>query len=315
MNNQNENINNLDAIIKHFEKKSAITKLLKQHEIANIKSVGSVRRYQKDENRSGLLIYGKEEETGRTEKILIDFKLGGPCINQVCDAIYEIGKDCSKRIIMFGGVGNNEVLDPATNESVVESLIPGMNDYPLNLYLVKLDCNKLVTDLRKLPSHWYIELPINKLPSKARFREEEFWEVYYKYMSGEDNSYKQGFCDEFSNKFRYGKSDFGYPVEFAIDWFNDGAFLVVTQRSNKKDYLKEFWKTRKDELQQLSQNNETRFIYTPGKFPRIASKVWNFPPKYLIRASNAEKIEFAKVLHSQFEDLNNLYDLYYHKKF
>ena len=78
MNNQNEHINNLDAIIKHFEKKSAITKLLKQHEIANIKSVGSVRRYQKDENRSGLLIYGKEEETGRTEKILIDFKLGGP---------------------------------------------------------------------------------------------------------------------------------------------------------------------------------------------------------------------------------------------
>jgi len=318
MNNQNENINNLDAIIKHFEKKSAITKLLKQHEIANIKSVGSVRRYQKDENRSGLLIYGKEEETGRTEKILIDFKLGGPCINQVCDAIYEIGKDCSKRIIMFGGVGNNEVLDPATNESVVESLIPGMNDYPLNLYLVKLDCNKLETELRStdLASDFFhtVIFSINDLPSKERFREEEFWEVYYnyEYMRGKDYSSKPEFYGDFSNKFTYGKSDDGYPVEFAIDWFNDGAFLVVTQRSNKKDYLKEFWKTRKDELQQLSQNNETRFTYTPGKFPRIASKVWNFPLKCLVSASNAEKMEFAKVLHSKFLDL---YDLYDHKKF
>jgi hypothetical protein len=312
MNNQNENINNLDAIIKHLKKKSTITKLLKQHEIANIKSVGSVRRYQKDENRSGLLIYGKEEETGRTEKILIDFKLGEPCINQVYDAIYEIGKDCSKRIIMFGGVGKNEVPDPATDENVVGSLIIDISHYPLNFSLVQLDCSTFETDLRKLHSRWYNEIPINKLPSKERFREEEFWEVYYKYMSGEDNSYTPEFYDIMSNKFKYGKSDFGYPVEFAIDWFNDGAFLVVTQRSNKKDYLKEFWQIRKDELQQLSQNNETRFIYTPGIFPRIASKVWNFSLTCLVRASNAEKMEFAKVLHSKFHDF---YDLYYHKKF
>ena len=315
MNNQNEHINNLDAIIKHFEKKSAIIKLLKQHEIANIKSVSSVRRYQKDENRSGLLIYGKEEETGRTEKILIDFKLGEPCINQVYDAIYEIGKDCSKRIIMFGGVGNNEVLDPATDENVVVTFITIMNHYPLNLSLVKLDCSKFETDIRDFNLElkiYNMEFSKNKLPSKERFCEEEFWEIYYEYIDGKDYSYTPQFHELISNKFKYGKSDFGYPVEFAIDWFNDGAFLVVTQRSNKKDYLKEFWKTRKDELLQLSQNNETRFTYTPGKFPRIASKVWNFPLKCLVSASNVEKMEFAKVLHSKFQDL---YDLYDHKKF
>jgi hypothetical protein len=318
MHNLTENIYNLDSIIQHFEKSDAIAKLLKQHNIAKIKSVEMVQRYQKDENRSRLLITGKEQETGQTEKILIDYKLGEPCIDQVYDAIYEIGKDCSKRIIMFGGVGKNEVLDPATNESVVESLITGMNDYPLNLYLVKLDCNKLETELRSmdLASDFFytVIFSINDLHSEERFREEEFWEIYYDYenMKGKDYSSKPEFFGPISNKFKYGKSDFGYPVEFAIDWFNDGAFLVVTQRNNKTDYLKEFWKTRKDELQQLSQNNETRFTYTPGKFPRIASKVWNFPLKCLVSATNAEKMEFAKLLHSQFHDLYDLYDL---KKF
>ena len=317
MHNLTENIYNLDSIIQHFEKSDAITKLIKQHNIAKIKSVENVQRYQKDENRSGLLITGIEEETGQTEKILIDFKLGEPSIEQVFDAIYEIGKDCSKRIIMFGGVNKSDVLDPGTHEFVVESLITGMNDYPLNLYLVKLECNKLETELRSmdLASDFFhtVIFSINDLPSEERFREEEFWEVYYfEYMRGKDCSSKPEFLGAISNKFTYGKSNVGYPVEFAIDWFNDGAFLVVTQRNNKTDYLKEFWKTRKDELQQLSQNNETRFIYTPGKFPRIASKVWNFPLKCLVSASNAEKMEFAKVLHSKFLDL---YDLYDHKKF
>jgi len=315
MHNQTENIYNLDSIIQHFEKSDAITKLLKQHNIAKIESVERVQRYQKDENRSGLLITGKEEEKNRTEKILIDFKLGDPCISQVYDSIYEIGKYCSKRIIMFGGVCKNEVLDPATNESVVEGVITDINDYPLNLYLIKLDCNKLETELRStdLASDFFytVKFSINDLPSEERFREEEFWEVYYdyEYMKGKENSSKPEFCGTFSKKFTYGISDVGYPVEFAIDWFNDGAFLVVTQRNNKKDYLKEFWKTRKDELQQLSQNNETRFIYTPGKFPRIASKVWNFPLKCLVSASNAEKMEFAKLLRSKFQDLYALKNL------
>ena len=75
MHNQTENIYNLDSIIQHFEKSDAITKLIKQHEIAKIKSVESVERYQKDENRSGLIITGKEESNDQTEKILIDFKL------------------------------------------------------------------------------------------------------------------------------------------------------------------------------------------------------------------------------------------------
>ena len=216
---------------------------------------------------------------------------------------------------MFGGVGKNEVPDPATDENVVATFITIMNDYPLNLSLVKLDCSKFETDIRDFNLELKIfnnEFSINKLPSKERFCEEEFWEIYYEYIDGEGYSYTPQFHDIISNKFKYGKSDFGYPVEFAIDWFNDGAFLVVTQRSNKKDYLKEFWETRKDELLQLSQNNETRFTYTPGKFPRIASKVWNFPLKCLVSASNAEKMEFAKVLHSKFHDL---YDLYDHKKF
>jgi hypothetical protein len=36
MNNQNESISNLDSITQHFDKRNAIKKLLKQHEIPSL---------------------------------------------------------------------------------------------------------------------------------------------------------------------------------------------------------------------------------------------------------------------------------------
>ena len=313
MNNTTENINNLDSIIQHFEKSDAITKLLKQHEIAKIKSVGSVRRYKMDENRSGLLIYGKEEETGRTEKILIDFKLGGPCINQVFDAIYEIGKDCSKRIIMFGGVGKNEVRDPATDEYVVASLITSMNHYPLYFSLVQLDCSKLETELFNMDLVGEIlsgpDSSINDLPSKERFREAEFWEVYYDSLNESFYRSWQAFEYGIDNDTKYGWKFCGPFLEVKVKWTNEGAFFFVVPTRDSNVHLKEIWQTKKGELQKLFQEQEIQFICLPGKFPRIAIKFWDHPLNCLVNASNAEKMDFAKLLHSKYIDLLNLIEV------
>ncbi len=312
MNNQTENINNLDSIIQHLEKKDAILKLLHQHKIAKIKSVESVERYKKDANRGGLIITGKEEINGPIEKILIDFKLGKPCIAQVFDSIYEIGKRCSKRIIMFGGVGKNEVIDPATDEHVVESLITTMNDYPLNLSLVQLDCSKFETKLFDMDlstrNFFGSEFSIKDLPSKTRFREAEFWDVYFNSLREKYYYPSSAFNYVITNKSQYGKCIHYFALKFKVEWTNDGAFFTVMQRKAGTSTLKEIWQTKKDELQQLSQDNETRFKYLPGKFHKIETKLWNYPLKCLVSASNAEKMEFAKLLHSKYFDLDRLMD-------
>ena len=310
MHNQTENIYNLDSIIQHFEKSDAITKLLKQHEIAKIKSVESVERYQKNENRSGLIITGKEESNDQTEKILIDFKLGDPSISQVFDAIYEIGKDCSKRIIMFGGVGKNEVRDPATDEYVVASLITSMNHFPLNLYLVQLDCSKFKTDLRNLDLvggiFTKVKFSINDLLSKERFREVEFWNIYY-------DSFKHSFYPGWKpfkrgiiNKSKYSCWVIAGAIEVKLEWTNDGAFFTVMLAGNGTDYLKKIWQTKKGELQKLFQDQEIQFICLPGTSPKIAIKFWDHPLNCLVNASNAEKMDFAKSLYTQFYKLVRL---------
>ena len=243
MHNQTENINNLDTIIKHFEKKSAIAKLLQQHEIAKIKSVESVEGYKKDENRSGLIITGKEEGTYQTEKILIDFKLGEPCIAQVVDAIYEIGKECSKRIIMFGGFGKNEVHDPATDEYVVASLITSMNHYPLYFSLVQLDCSKFETELFNMDLVGGIisrpEFSLNDLPSIERFREAEFWEVYYDHLNESFYRSWKAFECGIDNDTKYGWKFCGHSLEVKVKWTNEGAFFFVVQTREDIDHLKE----------------------------------------------------------------------------
>jgi hypothetical protein len=313
MHNQTESIQNLDSIIQHLEKKDSIMKLLKEHQISKITSVESVLRYQKDANRGGLIITGKEECSGQTEKILIDFKLGDPSINQVYDAIYETGKDCSKRIIMFGGLAKDEVLDPATNEYVVGSLITSMNHYQLNLYFVQLDCIKFETYLRNLDLvgdiFWMMKFTINDLPSIERFREAEFWNVYYDSLKQRLSDSLKAFRSGFNNKSKYGRSVINFVFEFKVEWTNDGAFFTVMETSDNTDYLKEIWQTKKGQLQQLFQDQEIQFICLPGKLPKIAIKYWDHPLNCLVNASNAEKMEFAKLLHSQFYDLVGFMDI------
>jgi hypothetical protein len=313
MHNQTKSIINLDSIIQHLEKKDAILKLLHQHKIAKIKSVESVERYKKDANRGGLIITGKEEINGPIEKILIDFKLGKPCIAQVFDSIYEIGKDCSKRIIMFGGFGKNDVHDPATDEHVVASLITSMNNYPLNLSLVQLNCSNFATELFNMDLVGGIisrpKFSINDLPSKERFREAEFWEVYYDCLN--ESFYRSWKAFEYGidNITKYGWKFWNSFLEVKVKWTNEGAFFFVVQTRDSTVHLKEIWQTKKAELQKLFQDQEIQFICLPGKFPKIAIKFWDHPMNCLVNASNAEKMDFAKLLHSKYFDLVGLMDL------
>ena len=311
MTNQIKSNKNLDSIIQHFKKKDVITNLLLQHDIGKIKSVESVQRYKKDANRGGLIITCKEECLDQIETILIDFKLGEPCIDQVFDAIYTHGKDCSKRIIMFGGVGENDAIGPAKDEYVVGSLITSMNEYSLNLDFVKLNCNNLDTELYDLlfPEQVRHESAISELPSEERFREAEFWNVYFDSLN--DGFYQSWTAFEYgiSNNSKYGWILSNNAVEVKLNWTNEGVLFTVTQTRDDPDRLEIILLTKKNELRQLFPDNEMQLIYSPGKLPKITIKFWDLPLNCLISASSAEKIDYAKSLHSRLSDLADTMDI------
>jgi hypothetical protein len=153
------------------------------------------------------------------------------------------------------------------------------------------------------------EFYIKDLPSKERFREAEFWDVYYDSLNQSFYRSWQAFEYGIDNITKYGWKSWNSFLEVKVKWNNEGVFFFVVQTKDDIDHLNEIWQTKKGELRKLFQDQEIQFICLPGKFPKIAIKFWDHPMNCLVNASNAEKIDFAELLHSKYFDLLELIEL------
>jgi len=122
---------------------------------------------------------------------MIDLKQGQPIINQVYDSLYDIGKDCSKRIIIYSN-GHNDFDKgiPAADYWPVNCLINNLQQYPLGLYF--LEMNKETFAVGPHYMHEYFEpdgeFPMSKAPTRQQFMAETFWTVYF-------DSFNEGFYE------------------------------------------------------------------------------------------------------------------------
>jgi hypothetical protein len=104
-----------------------------------------------------MIIDVKEKNAKTRSKIMIDLKLGQPIINQVYDSLYTIGKDCSKRIMLFSNGPNDYDTDvPVADTFVVHTAVSYLQEYPLGIYLFKMDKETFIIE----PP--YAELPWNQ---------------------------------------------------------------------------------------------------------------------------------------------------------
>ena len=89
-------------------------------------------------NKSILIEIPNESCEGETE-IILNFKQGQPTVDQVYNAIYQLGADCQKRVIMFtGGHFLDDKFNPSADVDIVKCLVDNMNRFDLNIYLVKM---------------------------------------------------------------------------------------------------------------------------------------------------------------------------------
>ena len=125
---------------------------------------------------------------------------------------------------------------------------------------------------------------------------ESFYRSWKAFEYGIDNDTKYGWktCDHF--------------LEVKVKWTNEGAFFNVVQTRDDIDHLNEIWQTKECELRKLFQDHEMQLIHLTGKLPKIVIKFWDHPLNCLVNASNVEKMDFAKLLHSQLFDLVGLMD-------
>jgi hypothetical protein len=303
----NESINKAniaDKILITLSNKDKLIQLLKVYEISDIDKITDIQRYEREDDRKGLILKVKETNNRDTIKVLVDIKPGQPNINQIFDAVYETGADCDKRLIMYtGGKSDGDEENPTADQYVVESLVNTFNQYPLDLYLVKKSesiISKKFMDFIVIAEPYVTPKFLMKyLPSKLQFREVEFWEVHF--YSLFDGYYRpwEAFTDEFLDENNCG---FWMPInnlKIAVQWTKEeGACFAVTQQTgDDNDALEEFWLEKEKDLRSLFEGNEIDLRKDPGKPSRIIIKYWEFPPTVLLNATLEEKKDYAESLY------------------
>jgi len=59
----------------------------------------------------------------------------------------------------------------------------------------------------------------------------------------------------------------------------------------------------KKEIESKFQNLDIQFSIPPNELPKLTIKFWDFPIKRILSATTAEKLSYARLLHSRLDDL------------
>ena len=289
----------VSKVIENLSKVEEAAEFLHEQGIAQVGAVESIEGYEADDGRKGLIMNVNEAGSEALSKLIIDIRAGQPSTDQVYDAVYGIGKECTKRVIVFTDEKTgDDGWNPTVDEFVVRNLIEVMNEYQLELFLVKFSDDAMQPDLiAKGTFEDEPEYSIADLPSPERFRAEEFWTVYFDYHNG--LWYKP--CETFSGIREltdWGHMLFTEPevVEIPVFWNDSGMKYVVKQTEEDPDYLRKVWTLKQNELKDRYQGR-VDFEYLPGRLPKFIIQYSDRPVSWLITATPKERLEFAKQLH------------------
>ncbi len=300
MSSQKKSVIGIDVIRYLMNYKNA-KEFLKKLGIDDVVTVHAVQHCISDDERERFCILVQQDNLVNKTEIYVDFKPGQPSTEQVYEAIYGMGKDCQKRVIVF----TNEIIpgegrNPTVDKMPVESLIKTLNECPLDIYLVQLEGPVFPFDIYGMD---IIEKPecgpkYGPIPSSIEFRSEEFWSIYFDW-------HNEGWYEPwqvFSSGFR-SIEDWGHMLwtepevaEIPVYWNDSGVSYHVNQIQDDDDYLKKIWDLKAEELMDRYQGN-VEFEFLSGRLPKITVKYSDRPVSWLITATPKERLEFAKQLH------------------
>jgi hypothetical protein len=252
-------------------------------------------------NKSILIEIPDDSCTGEIP-ILLNVKKGQPTVDQVYNAIYQQGSDCQKRVIVFTG-GNNydDKFNPSADMETVKCLVDNMNRFDLIINLVRMVCDSTgsMCDYEILvqpDSHRKFSKA--EYPSKEKFTEAEFWEVYCWGYNNiiEATPFEFGFDSnsEFSQCFPIG------DLELETKWTDEGAIIRIEDTSDKKYMLGDIWDDRKDEIQDIFRGCCIELIICSGIITKLIVKVFDKPIGDLAGMPWREKMHYAGLLWSKF---------------
>ena len=298
MNNKNQY--NMKEMMNHIINENRLKDILDSYNLAYISKFHNIQHYEKDDNRHGVVLDVQENKLADRTKVLIDLRQGQPIVNQVYDALYDVGKDCDIKIIVFTD-GNNEYDKgiPVADEYLVSGMIGKLQDMNIPIYLFSINQNDLKIALVDWYQTWYgiNRLKSASIPTKEGFMAETFWYTYF-------DSFNIGFYkpwNAFSGNtkgieesiYTIFISDF-FDGEIKLYWDENGVRYDITQYSESDEYLKKVLAVYMPILKERYGDNSVRFENVVGRLPRLYIKYSDKPFNWLYTATPKEITEFAR---------------------
>ena len=303
MNKKRRNQQIVEEMIYFIARENKLCQFLKAYKIADIDTIHEINFYERDGCRRGLIVDVKEKNADTRSKIMIDLKQGQPIINQAYDSLYTVGKDCSKRIILYtGGQNAYDINIPSADTCVVESAVSNLQEYPLGIYLFKMDEDTMIIEPPYAESPWSQDekLPIDKIPTREQFMADVFWLIYFDSFNESFYNPLKIFRDGFEDTSFWFYSvaiDCSFSGEILLKWDQNGVKYKVIQQDDSDDYLKKVLDFEMTALQERYESESVEFENVVGKLPRLRIRYSDRPFSWLYNASPRQITQFAKAVY------------------
>ncbi len=302
MNKKSQENSNAVNIIETAFNVENILSLMETLNVDTFSSINIIKEISHNPVNKCILIEIPNDGCVGENPILVNAKQGQPTVDQVYNATYQLGADCSRRILTFtGGHFLNDKFNPSADEDIAKCLADNMNRFDLNIYLVKMiyDSTSSICDyeiLAQPDSH--PKSSKADCPSKEKFTEAEFWEVYFWGYNNiiEATPFEFGFDSnsEFSQCFPIGE------LELETKWTDEGAIIRIEDTNDKKYMLGDIWDDRRGEIQDMFPGCTMELLVKSGETFKLIVKVFDKPIGDLAGMPWREKMHYAGLLWSKF---------------
>jgi hypothetical protein len=279
-------------------------------EVLEIKDWQTIRRLEERSlgpTRQGVKIEIARKASPCNEKLLIDHIIGKPSVKQVYNAIYGMGSDCTRRVILFwdDSKGYSNASDPEEGQEITENWIRAMNRNGSCLYLVEAARKKKGLDFKLAVRAPNISV-LDKIhfPSKEKSIEAIFWGIYYRnnMWVHPDGTFKDGFDNKTVFEHRISLDN----IEITGRWADKGATVCITGKSGGTSYVKKIWEKKAPELREAFKRCDIRYSFAAGGPARISIELWPNPVSVLLGASVSEKEAYADLLWQKVSRIRRL---------
>lgn len=291
------------SIIQRLINESVMINLFERICIEKVEKIKLIEAYECSNEHVGFIVEAKKKITDKQERVIIDAVIGYPVTKQVYETVYKKGLDCDKRIIIYTEGLAESFRYGGVDDDIIVNLVNNLNEYGSNIFLAKLIEGKFEVPFEYTVTAEPPENPkynLKDLPSEARLKKEEFWEIYYWrhmecfYKPWETFTYEIHEHRDFGHWFGAG------GVDIYAKWTEEGIFFEAKDETEKSECLEPIWNTRKYDIQALFPDAEVTFFTKPGKLPKLLIKFLPTSVKFLLDASISEKEHLANEIFKEF---------------